>query len=268
MQRHEPADKFAERERRMSARLKPEAAAVTSRYMTRLARTERELLQAQALRFQVFNVELGEGLAESVALGLDVDRFDAACDHLLVIDGATQAVVGTYRLQTGERAAQHFGYYCEREFDLTPFAPHRAQVLELGRACIHIEHRSFAVLNALWRAIALYARQRGSRYLIGCSSLTSQDPSVGAASYVALQKHLAPEAFRTLPQPAYACDLSAVAATPPKIPKLLAAYLALGIKLCGPPAIDREFKTIDFLTLFDLEQIRIDGTSGWMRFEA
>ncbi len=247
--------------------LMADSTSATSRYVTRLAHTEGELLQAQALRFQVFNLELGEGLAASVTLGLDVDHFDAACDHLLVIDSTTDAVVGTYRLQTGERAEQHFGYYCEREFDLTPFAPHRAQMLELGRACVHIEHRSFAVLNALWRAIAIYARQRGSRYLIGCSSLTSQDQSVGAASYLALQKHLAPEAFRTLPQPAYACDMSVAAAKPPKIPKLLAAYLALGIKLCGPPAIDREFKTIDFLTLFDLEQIRLDGTSGWMRFE-
>ena len=239
----------------------------TSRYVTRLAQTERELLQAQALRFQVFNVELGEGLADSVILGLDVDRYDAACDHLLVIETTTDAVVGTYRLQTGERALQRDGYYCEREFDLSPFAPHRAEVLELGRACIHMDHRSFAVLNALWRAIALYARQRRSRYLIGCSSLTSQDESAGAASYFALQKYLCPEALRTLPQNAYACDMSTVAAKPPKIPKLLAAYLALGIKLCGPPAIDREFKTIDFLTLFDLEQIRLDGTSGWMRFE-
>ncbi len=244
------------------------ATVTTPRYVTRLAQTRCELLQAQALRFQVFNVELREGLAESVALGLDTDRYDEACDHLLVIDTTTGAVVGTYRLQTGERALQRHGYYCEREFDLTPFAPHRAEVLELGRACVHIDHRSFAVLNALWRAIALYARQRGSRYLIGCSSLTSQDESVGAASYLALQKHLAPVAFRTLPQSAYACDMSVVAAKPPKIPKLLAAYIALGIKLCGPPAIDREFKTIDFLTLFDLAQIRLDGTSGWMRFEA
>ena len=241
--------------------------ASTSRYVTRLAQSEGELLQAQALRFQVFNVELGEGLAESVALSLDVDRYDAACDHLLVIDTTNDAVVGTYRLQTGKRAQQRYGYYCEREFDLTPFAPHRAQVLELGRACVHIDHRSFAVLNALWRAIALYARQRGSRYLIGCSSLTSQDESVGAASYLAMQKHLAPEVFCTMPQPAYVCDMSVVAAKAPKIPKLLTAYLALGIKLCGPPAIDREFKTIDFLTLFDLQQIRLDGTSGWMRFE-
>lgn len=244
---------------------KPKAS--TSRYVTRLAADKTELLKAQALRFQVFNVELGEGLAESVACGLDMDRYDAACDHLVVIDTMNNAVVGTYRLQTGARAVQHFGYYCEREFDLKPFAPLRDEVLELGRACVHVEHRSFAVLNALWRAIALYARQHGSRYLIGCSSLTSQDEAVGAAAYFALQKHLAPPALRTHPQPDYMCDMSRVAAKPPKIPKLLTAYLTLGVKLCGPPAIDREFKTIDFLTLFDLEQIRIDGTSGWMRFE-
>ena len=239
----------------------------TSRYLTRLAQGEFELRQAQSLRFQVFNIELGEGLAESAARGLDIDCYDDACDHLLVIDTTNNVVVGTYRLQTGERAQQCVGYYCEREFDLTPFAPLRAEVLELGRACIHVDHRNFAVLNALWRAIALYAREHGSRYLIGCSSLTSQDPSVGAASYMALQSHLSPVALRTLPQPAYVCDLSVIATKPPKIPKLLAAYLALGIKLCGPPAIDREFKTIDFLTLFDLEQIRMDGTSGWLRFE-
>lgn len=239
----------------------------SARYVTRLAKNAGELRQAQALRYQVFNVELSEGLAESVALGLDIDRYDAACDHLLVIDSFDDAVVGTYRLQTGERAQQFFGYYCEREFDLAPFESLRPQVLELGRACVHADHRSFAVLNALWRAIALYAREHGARYLIGCSSLTSQDESIGAASYLQLQQHLAPEPLRTRPQPAYACDLTVVAKLPLKIPKLLAAYLALGVTICGPPAIDREFKTIDFLTLFDLEQVRSDATSGWMRFE-
>ena len=40
-----------------------------------------------------------------------------------------------------------------------------------------------------------------------------------------------------------------------KVPKLLRTYLAVGAKICGPPAIDREFKTIDFLTLMDLETL-------------
>jgi putative hemolysin len=38
-------------------------------------------------------------------------------------------------------------------------------------------------------------------------------------------------------------------------PKLLRTYLALGAKICGPPAFDREFKIIDFLTLIDLNSL-------------
>jgi putative hemolysin len=34
---------------------------------------------------------------------------------------------------------------------------------------------------------------------------------------------------------------------------LLSAYLSLGAWICGPPALDRDFKTIDFLTLMDLQ---------------
>ena len=161
-------------------------------------------------------------------------------------------MVGTYRLQTGARAAAGAGYYSEREFEFAPFEPLRGELVELGRACIHAEHRSFAVLNLLWNGIAGYARERGARWLIGCSSLTSQDAAVGAAAYQKLAPHLAAPALRTRPLPEFACPLDAPAPQAPKIPKLLAAYLALGAEICAPPAIDREFRTIDFLTLVDL----------------
>jgi len=222
-------------------------------YRLTLARTPAQLRAAQALRFMVFNLELHEGLAQSFETGLDADRFDACCDHLLVEDAASGAVVGTYRLQTGARAAQACGYYSAREFEFAPFEPLRTRLIELGRACIHAEHRNFAVLNLLWNGIADYAREHGARWLIGCSSLTSQDAAVGAAAWQRLALHLAEPALRTQPQPAFVCPLDPVTPQPPKIPKLLAAYLALGAEICGPPAIDREFKTIDFLTVVDLE---------------
>ncbi len=114
---------------------------------------------AQALRFEVFNMELDEGLVQSYDTGLDVDPFDAVCDHLIVEDTLHGSVIGTYRLQTGRRAAEALGYYSEREFDFGPFEARRAQILELGRACIHREHRSFAVLNLLWKGIAGYAQR-------------------------------------------------------------------------------------------------------------
>ena len=91
---------------------------------------------------------------------------------------------------------------------------------------------------------------------MGCSSLTSQDPSAGATAYADLcRKHLVDPQWRTLPLPEYDCCLSQLQSEPVKIPKLLRAYLALGARICGPPALDRNFKTIDFLTTLDLETL-------------
>ena len=232
-----------------AAQLSPRQA---SAYRLRLAASQEDIRLAQALRFEVFNLELDEGLVHSYDTGLDADPFDEVCDHLLVEQVQSGLVVGTYRLQTGSTAANARGYYGEREFDFTPFEALRGELVELGRACIHREHRSFAVLNQLWKGIADYARQHGARYLVGCSSLTSQDEAAGAATYRRLQAHLAPPGRRTLPVAAYRCRLETTASAAAPIPRLLSAYLALGAEICGPPAIDREFRTIDFLTCLDL----------------
>jgi putative hemolysin len=224
-----------------------------SAYVTRLARNSAEVRAAQALRFAVFNLELNEGLAESLATGLDADSFDDVCDHLIVEHLPTAEVVGTYRLQTGMSAARHHGYYSEQEFDFGPYEPIRGELIELGRACVHQQHRNLVVLGMLWKGIAEYARARGGRYLCGCSSITSQDPAIGASAYAELcRKHLSEPRWRTQPLPAFDCPLDTLAEERPNIPKLLRAYLSIGAKICGPPALDRQFKTIDFLTLLDL----------------
>src|SRR5438876_1070368 len=225
-------------------------------YAARLARNAEEVRTAQALRFTVFNLELNEGLTESLATGLDADPFDEVCDHLLVEHLPTGEIVGTYRLQTGLTAIANRGYYSEQEFDFRPFEPIRGELIELGRACVHQHHRNLVVLGLLWKGIADYARERDGRYLCGCSSITSQDPAMGASAYADLcRKHLASVEWRTKPRPAFDCPLEHLAEEPPKTPKLLRAYLSVGAKICGPPALDRQFKTIDFLTLLDLETL-------------
>lgn len=225
-------------------------------YTTRLARDASEVRAAQALRFAVFNLELQEGLAESVATGLDADAFDEVCDHLLVEHIPSGQIVGTYRLQSGLTAAAQRGYYSEQEFDFGPFEIIRGELIELGRACVHAQHRNLVVLGLLWKGIAEYACDRGARYLCGCSSITSQDPAVGASAYAELcRKHLAAAEWRTQPWPTFDCPLNQLAEDATKIPKLLRAYLSIGAKICGPPALDRQFKTIDFLTLLDLESL-------------
>jgi putative hemolysin len=225
-------------------------------YAIRLARSSEETRAAQVLRYQVFNVELHEGLESSHATGFDEDPFDAVCDHLLVEHRPSREIVGTYRLQTGQHAAARRGYYCEQEFEFGVFESLRGHIIELGRACVHRQHRNLIVLGMLWKGIADYAQARGGRYLIGCSSITSQDPAVGASAYADLcRKHLSPPQYRTRPRPVYDCSLTELAADEVKLPKLLRAYLTLGAKICGPPALDRQFGTIDFLTLLDLDRL-------------
>ncbi len=224
-------------------------------YTARLAVQPAEIRAAQTLRFEVFNLELNEGLAQSYVTGFDEDPFDAVCDHLVVEHLPTQQIVGTYRLQTGDRAAKNLGYYCAQEFDFSVFESLRGELVELGRACVHQQHRNLIVLGLLWKGIADYAQERGARYLIGCSSLTSQDAAVGASAYTEFcrKNNLADQPWQTHPQPQFNCPLDRLLDEPVKIPKLLRAYLALGAKICGAPALDRQFQTIDFLTLLDLE---------------
>ena len=229
---------------------------VASQYRCRLAQTPDDLENAQMLRFQVFNLELREGLEEAFATGRDEDPFDAICDHLIVEDRMSGQVIGTYRLQSGITAKNGLGYYSEQEFDFAPFESIRNEILELGRACIHKSHRNLASLGLLWKGIAQYANNYNLRYFIGCSSLTSQDPDDGLEVFRMLEdRFLVSPHLRTTPCPEYACQFSRQPETQPNIPKLLRAYLTVGAQICGPPALDKAFGTIDFLTLLDLKNL-------------
>jgi len=224
-------------------------------YAVRLASAQEEIQAALRLRFQVFNLELQEGLESAFASGYDTDEFDSICDHLIVEHVATKCVVGTYRLQTGITALRNEGYYSEREFEFAAYEELRSEVVELGRACIHRDHRSTDVLYLLWRGIADYALAHRARYLIGCSSLTSQDPGRGKAVYERLWDWRVEEALRTNPRGSFRMPTPNSTNADDSVPKLLRTYLAIGAKICGPPALDQEFKTIDFLTMLDLKHM-------------
>ena len=205
-----------------------------------------------AFRFSIWNSN--EGLEQSYATGLDEDRFDTVCDHLIVEHLPSANIVGTYRLQTGHNAAQNLGYYCALEFDFETFEPLRAEMIELGRACVHPQHRNLVVLGqSLERHCGLRsATRRSVSFWVQFTHVAR--PGGGASAYADLcRKHLAPPEWRTQPIPVYECPMFELTAEPVKIPKFLRAYLTLGAKICGPPALDRNFKTIDFLTLLDLE---------------
>lgn len=226
-------------------------------YEVRFARDQTELEAIQRLRFQVFNLELGEGLAESFAIGRDVDEFDAVCHHLMVTDTAADEVVGCYRLQTAAMAAENRGFYSAGLFDLSALPePVVARSVELGRACIAGSHRSSVVLLLLWRGLARYVAHNQLRYLFGCCSLTSQDPGEGSAvlRYLEQRGHMHPD-WRIRPAAGCACPIVTGVGAATAVPPLFRTYLRYGARVCGPPAIDREFKTIDYLVVLDVDEL-------------
>lgn len=225
-------------------------------YTTRFARTAEDLVSIQRLRFDVFNLELGEGLDSSYALGRDEDEFDAHCHHLLV-EHQDHGVVGTYRLMTAALAAP-IGFYAQTELDFSTLPPELlAAGVELGRACVHRAHRNAASLTLLWRGIARYVRHNQKRYLFGCCSL----PTLDEASAWRLARKLAREgllhgAIRAEPPEAMRCaGASSPEGDAPALPPLFASYLAFGSRVCSPPVIDRAFKVIDFFLVLDTEHM-------------
>jgi len=230
-------------------------------YVVRFARDEADRERVLRLRFEVFNRELGEGLSESWRTGIDSDRFDGVCHHLMLIHEATDELVGTYRMQTVKMARANLGFYTDQEYDLDAVPePVLGSTVELGRACILKEHRNGHALYALWRGLALYTTWSGMRYLIGCCSLTSQDPREG----IEMQRHLEAQGymsseFRVTTRGEYECavDVGAERADvpAPEIPTLFGTYLRYGAVVCSPPALDRAFGTIDFLILVDTEAL-------------
>lgn len=227
-----------------------------SRYAVRFAATPQELDAVLKLRFEVFNLELGEGLDSSFATMRDEDEFDAQCHHLLIWEKSGGAVIATYRMQTREMAQAARGFYSQGEFDLgaLPEAVLDASV-EVGRACIAKAHRNGRVLFLLWKGIARYLLAMRKRYLFGCCSLTSQDPAEGkqVMDYL-VDMALVWENFSVPPQPGFVCypaGFEAPANPDVRLPRLFRIYLDYGARVCGPPAIDRAFKTIDYLVLLD-----------------
>ncbi len=224
-------------------------------YRLRFARTAADIDRLLALRFEVFNLELGEGLDESYDTGRDTDDFDASCHHMLV-ERTDGTMIGTYRMQTAAMAAAGKGFYSAGEYDLGALPEDVVdQSVEIGRACIHRRHRKRTVLFLLWQGLARYMVHNRLRYLFGCCSLTSQDQAAGIRLYrqlVAAGKVRPDLDVPVLEHARCEAPAEAVENRPEvEIPALFATYLRYGALVCSRPAIDRDFKTIDYLVLMD-----------------
>ena len=226
-------------------------------YSLRFARTANELDAVLRLRYDIFNLELHEGLDSSHATQRDEDAFDALCHHVIVVERASGAIIGTYRMQTHGMARAGLGFYSAGEFDLSALPVTVLEdAVELGRACVAKDHRNIRVLLLLWRGLAAYLAHNHKRYLFGCCSLTSQDAGEGQQmmDHLVAHGHTHP-AWHVQPLPSLECAWTGDPTVPVAIPRLMKIYLSYGAKICSAPAIDRFFKTIDYLAIIDVREL-------------
>ncbi len=221
----------------------------------RLASSRFERMEAQKLRFEVFNLELRLGLSSSLASGLDQDAHDGHCDHLLVVDTDRDCLVGTYRLLSFDRVPS-FGFYSESEFDLTNVKRSGLRLLELGRSCVALEYRDGRVISLLFRGIVEYLRRTDADALMGCASIHGTDlRKLTAIQAMLSQRYFSDPGLRVTPRRGF--DVPLLPRTAPfdetsafrSLPPLFRGYLRLGAKVCGPPAYDRQFGTTDYFVL-------------------
>ncbi|WEX11752.1 GNAT family N-acetyltransferase [Chelativorans sp. AA-79] len=239
--------------------------------VVRLARDADEVAAAQSIRFRVFYQEMGAKQAAVEAQEQhDADRFDAVCDHLLVIDtslvGAEwDRIVGTYRLLPQEQALASGGFYSEAEFELkTLLARHAGRrFLELGRSCVLPAYRSKRTIELLWQGIWAYCRRRNIDVMTGCASFHGTIPAAHAQALSFLAHFCQAEGpwyLRAKDERYVSMDLMPREAIDAKaalsaMPPLIKGYLRLGAKFGDGCVIDRDFFTTDVFVILPIEAI-------------
>ncbi len=218
-----------------------------------------EVRAAQRLRYSIFAGEMGARLNSPLAEH-DIDLFDDYCEHLLVRDTASQEVIGTYRVLTPAQALRVGSTYTYTEFDLTRLRNLRERMVELGRSCVHADHRHGGVIMALWGALAEFMVRNQLDTMIGCASIPMMHNGVVSGEVAASiwhqlkQTHLAPIELQVRPRLALPVDeFNHGLTTEP--PALIKGYLRLGARILGAPAWDPDFNTADLPMLMRIADL-------------
>ncbi|WP_109464591.1 GNAT family N-acetyltransferase [Albibacillus kandeliae] len=229
-------------------------------FSVRIAETEAELRAAQALRYDVFVLELGGGGAEvDHEAGLERDAFDPFVDHMLLEDTATGKVVGVYRLLRESQAEAAGRFYSESEYDLTLLKASGRRLLELGRSCLHRDYRGGTAMFHLWNGLAEYVLEHDIEILFGTASFHGTDVSALAEPLAMLyHNHLAPPDLRVRALEGHYQRMDLVSADAldrrramVQVPALIKAYLRLGGVIGDGAYVDHAFNTTDICLVLD-----------------
>jgi len=226
----------------------------SGRYRARIAETAEDVRACQRLRWLAFRANRGLG---AEADGLDADGFDPICRHLMVEETRTGRLVCCFRFLALASGAEIGRSYSAQHYELSKLAAFPGRMAEMGRFCIHPDHRDPDVLRVAWAAMARFVEADRVEMLFGCSSFSGVDAEAYADAFALLkEKHLAPK--RWLPRvkapkvfrfakklrfrkPDLKLALS-------RMPPLLRTYLTMGGWVSDHAVIDHDLDTLHVFT--------------------
>jgi putative hemolysin len=222
-------------------------------FILKTAETTLEMRRVLKLRHDIFYKELQNKQTDNK---LDLDELDAICDHLIIKDRKTKQIVGTYRMISSTFSDR---FYSEGEFDLSGVLALEGNKLELGRACIHPDYRTGAIISLLWKGIAEYMKKTNTKYLFGCASVQTVDPLQASRILGYLRsKNLSTDELGVAPTENYRSqivNLEPDATISKEIPALVQSYILAGAKFHGLPALDRDFDCYDFFMMLKTDEM-------------
>ncbi|MDR2934083.1 MAG: GNAT family N-acetyltransferase [Rickettsiales bacterium] len=252
---------------------------IVNNYEIRLAENSAEVLACQKLRYEHMIKEYApdagdnnDGVnptnSDDARAGIDRDKFDDYCAHLIVInhelgDNPDDNIIATYRFMRAEHKNKIGRWYSDGEFDLSKLKPIENQLLELGRATVHTNFRNNITMKLLWQGIANYAQKYDIKYMIGTASFHSTDINELKEAMSFVYHYCAmPDEFDC---PAITDDARDMNLMPkdeidPKktllnLPPVIKGYLRVGGCSFGKSAfVDFPFGCIDIFTFFEFEK--------------
>lgn len=221
--------------------------------------TQEEIRAVQRMRYEIFCEEYNVALPVNLrwnGLAIDADELDDVCLHLVVRDTSTGQPVGYTRVLTSDQAATFGHYYSSHEFRIERIINRPGRFLEIGRTCIHPDHRNGATIAVLWSFLARYMQENDFQYLFGCASISLTDGGSNYANIMQVlrDQFMADDTFRVeplLPMPVNPTDPDARVAFPP----LLKAYTRMGARICGEACWDPDFNVADVFVLLDVSNV-------------
>jgi len=225
------------------------------RYRARYASSPIDVLAAQSLRYQCFNLSNKDEL--------DVDDFDALCQHVLIENLETEKLICCYRILKFDTGKNISSSYSSQFYDLKVIESFAEPMIEVGRFCIDPAVNDPSVVLTAWGALARIVKQNQTGLIFGCSSFEGIEKEKYFDSFALLRdRYMAPDHWRPKIKAeqvfCYSKDLiykvdkkKALLNMPP----LLKTYLSMGAWVSDHAVVDLNMKTLHLFTGMEISKI-------------